>query len=53
MGGDDHGEAYTVIIWGAGLSHEILEIAGAEAVATAEGKHARRRYARNRRPAGV
>ena len=35
--GDDHGEAYTVIIWGVGLSHEILEVAGAEAVATAEG----------------
>ena len=27
---------YTVIIWGARLSHEILEIAGADAVATAE-----------------
>ena len=26
-----------MIIWGVGLSHEILEIAGAEAVATAEG----------------
>jgi hypothetical protein len=26
-----------VIIWGVGLSHEILEVAGAEAVATAEG----------------
>ena len=37
MEGDDHGEAYTVIIWGVGLSHEILEVAGAEAVATAEG----------------
>ena len=37
MEGDDHGEAYTVIVWGVGLSHEILEIAGAEAVATAEG----------------
>jgi len=35
--GDDHGEAYTVNVWGVGLSHEILEIAGAEAVATAEG----------------
>jgi hypothetical protein len=31
------GEAYTVIVWGVGLSHEILEIAGAEAGATAEG----------------
>ena len=37
MEGDDHGEAYTVIVWGVGLSHEILEIAGAKAVATAEG----------------
>ena len=37
MEGDDHGEASTVIVWGVGLSHEILEIAGAEAVATAEG----------------
>ena len=37
MGGDDHGEAYTVIVWGVGSSHERLEIAGAEAVATAEG----------------
>ncbi len=37
MEGDDRGEAYTVIVWGVGLSHEILEIAGAEAVATAEG----------------
>ena len=37
MEGDDHGEAYTVIVWGVGLSHERLEIAGAEAVATAEG----------------
>ena len=26
-----------MIIWGVGLSHEILEVAGAEAVATAEG----------------
>ena len=37
MEGDDHDEAYTVIAWGVGMSHEILEIAGAEAVATAEG----------------
>ena len=37
MEGDDYGEAYTVIVWGVGLSHEILEVAGAEAVATAEG----------------
>jgi hypothetical protein len=37
VGGDDHGEAYTVIVWGVGLSHEIPEVAGAEAVMTAEG----------------
>ena len=37
MEGDDHVEAYTAIIRGVGLSHEILEIAGAEAVAPAEG----------------
>ena len=37
MGGDDHGEAYTVIVWGVGLSHEIPEIAGAEAVKMVEG----------------
>ena len=37
MEGDDYGEAYTVIVWGVGLSPESLEIAGAEAVANAEG----------------
>ena len=37
MEGDDHGEAYTVIVWGVGLSHEIPEDAGAEAVKMAEG----------------
>ena len=37
MEGDDHGEAYTVIVWGVGMSHEIPEVAGAEAVMTAEG----------------
>ena len=37
MGGDDHGEAYTVIVWGVGMSHEIPEFAGAEAVTMAEG----------------
>ena len=37
MEGDNHGEAYTAIVWGVGLSHESLEIAGAETVATAEG----------------
>jgi hypothetical protein len=35
--GDDHGEAYTVIVWGVGLSLENLELAGAETVATVEG----------------
>jgi hypothetical protein len=37
VGGDDHGEAYTVIVWGVGMSHEIPEFAGAEAVTMAEG----------------
>ena len=37
MEGDDHGEAYTVIVRGVGLSHEIPKVAGAEAVMTAEG----------------
>ena len=35
--GDDHGEAYTAIMWGMGMSHEMLN-AGAEAFAIAEGK---------------
>jgi hypothetical protein len=35
--GDDHDEAYTVIVWGVGLSHEIPKVAGGEAVMTAEG----------------
>ena len=35
--GDDHGEAYTAIMWGVGLSHEMLN-AGAEAFAIAEGE---------------
>ena len=37
MEGDDHGEAYTAIVWGVGLSHDIREIAGAEAVRLVEG----------------
>ena len=37
MEGDDYGEAYTAIMWGVGLSHEILN-AGAEALPTAEGE---------------
>jgi hypothetical protein len=35
--GDDHGEAYTAIVWGVGLSHDTRKIAGAEAVRHAEG----------------
>jgi hypothetical protein len=35
--GDDHGEAYTAILWGVGLSHEINNVAGAEAVEVVEG----------------
>jgi hypothetical protein len=37
VGDDDHGEAYTVIVWGVGFSHEIPKAAGAEAVMTAKG----------------
>jgi hypothetical protein len=37
VGGDDHGEAYTVIVRGVGMSHEIPEFAGAEVVMKAEG----------------
>ena len=37
MEGDAHGEAYTVIIWGVGLSHEMRNVAGAEAVVEVEG----------------
>lgn len=37
MEGDDHPEAYTAILQGVGLSHERKELAGAEAVANAEG----------------
>ena len=53
MEGDDHGEAYTVIVWGVGLSHEMPEVAGAEAVTDGRRQHVRCRYARSRRPAGV
>jgi len=35
--GDDHGEAYTAILWGVGLSHENSDVAGAEAVENVEG----------------
>ena len=37
MEGDDHCEAYTAIVWGVGLSHEMLNVAGAETVVTVEG----------------
>ena len=37
MEGDDHGEAYTAILWGVGLSHENQDVAGAEAFVSAEG----------------
>jgi hypothetical protein len=36
--GDDHGEAYTAIVWGVGLSHERPKFAEAEAFTVAEGK---------------
>ena len=35
--GDGGREAYTAIVWGVGLSHEIPQIAEAEAVTVAEG----------------
>jgi hypothetical protein len=35
--GDDHGEAYTAILWGVGLSHENNDVAGAEAFVSVEG----------------
>jgi hypothetical protein len=35
--GDDHGEAYTAILWGVGLSHEWNNGAGAEAFVDVEG----------------
>lgn len=37
MEGDDHREAYTAIMWGLGVSHENVNIAGAETVAIVEG----------------
>lgn len=37
MGGDNHGEAYTVIVRGVRLSPEINQVAGAEAVGMVEG----------------
>ncbi len=35
--GDGRGEADTAIVWGVGLSHEILNIAGAEPLLSVEG----------------
>ena len=37
MEGDNHGEAYTAILWGVGLSHEMNDDAGAEAFVSVEG----------------
>ena len=37
LAGDGRGEAYTAIVWGVGLSHEILNIAGAEPFVSVEG----------------
>lgn len=37
MGGDDHGEAYTAIVWGVGVSHDSDKIAGAETFSSVEG----------------
>ena len=37
MGGDDHGEAYTVIVWGVLLSLENHNSAEAETVSNVEG----------------
>lgn len=37
MEGDDHGEAYTAIMRGVGVSHEIRKLAGAETFLCVEG----------------
>jgi hypothetical protein len=37
VGGDDHGEAYTAIMWGVGVSHDNVKIAGAETLSSVEG----------------
>jgi hypothetical protein len=37
VGGDDHGEAYTAIMWGMGVSHDNDQIAGAETFSSVEG----------------
>jgi hypothetical protein len=46
VAGDGGCEAYTVIVWGVLLSHEIHKFAEAETVSNVEGKHVRHRYAR-------
>src|SRR6201982_1499554 len=51
--GDGGCEAYTVIGWGGGLSHERGNIAEAETLGTRRRQHVRHRYARCRRSAGV
>ena len=53
MGGDDHREAYTAIVWGGLLSRERHNIAEAEAVDSAEGNMCGSAIARNRRSAVV
>jgi hypothetical protein len=37
VGGDDHVEAYTASVWGVGVSHDIVKIAGAETFSSVEG----------------
>jgi hypothetical protein len=37
VGGDDHGEAYTAIVRGVGVSHDSDKIAGAETFSSVEG----------------
>jgi hypothetical protein len=37
VGGDDHGEAYTAIMRGMGVSHDNDQIAGAETFSSVEG----------------
>ena len=36
MGGDDHGEAYTAIMRGVGVSHDSVKIAGVETFSSVE-----------------
>src|SRR5215468_9060408 len=51
--GDGGCEAYTVIGWGGGLSHERGNIAEAETLGTRRRQHVRHRHARCRRSVGV